>query len=995
MPKTCIASGTIAEGDAVCVLDFDGGADLPTVARASARNLKASKTVFGVARESKTNEPILINVGGEIIEAAIDTSLAAGAGLGTSRLIVTDVTKPDDAPHLQCRLKRIDSPTATPEGFVVGTCDENGNLVVQPRHNSDETAFPKVYNLLAYGAISNWLGDGIAPLASPLDVGGVAGTANVNAFKAALAAMRASGKSRGSKLVAEGRFYFSEGLVFEQTVFIEGTGPGEPSVGGAAVDRSDAGTMFVFPGNTTGIRIHSTDKDDDGRGVGGFQSGERTTLRNLIIYCKDPPDRVPGNISGDGVRATAPFFMQDVVIESFARHAVFGSGSSLTKTSGNIDGSVLINVKVSGSGVDGFHLTGADATGCVVMGCEADACRRYGFFDQTRMNTYVGCIAQNNAALGLQPPLEPPVDGAEFGSNYHTEGSTLSSATYNSSSFIGCYNEGNTLGRENRMFGLVNIIGGSLGGTYIHPDSTCFVLSAGVATQAPVAYFNDRGRRGKFKDNPAWKTIDAERSLVIQFSVGTQNGNALEAFQWSVMDYDPAMIPLQLAPEDQPAPPADPIVFPWPDPVVNDYSTLLYTDKADSAAYRWWTLENVGYYRQVMRFPTTASNARHPAPWFTNGLFIGRDDTVQPLPLHFTAAPSPPAAQYSGLAQTYEIGDVVWNSSPTPGGPLGQICTTPGTQGGPRSIATTGTIAKGSTSLTLVDATGFAALQYITIVGLTPTFRILALTGTTATLDLAAPAAADAAVIVARTTGSILMGQDTLTLTDATYFAKDQYITIADLTAIFQIKALAGNIATLDGLAAANASGAVNVVIVASTTNGVATFTVDDASGLLVGQRVTIAGVTNGPLKLTQIQGKTITSDPAPNNTGSLEVVGFSNAAFTLFGTIHTRGEDAGQFSIDMVDGDQELAAADVYSATIIKATSGPPFTADHTLLFPAPARDEDSYQRTVRSMVGVLGGFNLLVDVVGGAAPVTIPATQTAIVGFDASGAYLVSSHA
>ena len=50
---------------------------------------------------------------------------------------------------------------------------------------------------------------------------------------------------------------------------------------------------------------------------------------------------------------------------------------------------------------------------------------------------------------------------------------------------------------------------------------------------------------------------------------------------------------------------------------------------------------------------------------------------------HITAASSPPADQYSGAAQTYEQGDVVWNSEPSVGSPLGWVCIESGTQGTP------------------------------------------------------------------------------------------------------------------------------------------------------------------------------------------------------------------------------------------------------------------------------------------------------------------------
>jgi hypothetical protein len=90
-----------------------------------------------------------------------------------------------------------------------------------------------------------------------------------------------------------------------------------------------------------------------------------------------------------------------------------------------------------------------------------------------------------------------------------------------------------------------------------------------------------------------------------------------------------------------------------------------------------------------------------------------------------------------------------------------------------------------------------------------------------------------------------------------------------------------------------------------------------------------------------------------------------------------------------MADANQTLTDAQVYSATLVKATGA--LTADRNLRVPAPAADEDSYQRTFRNTT--TGGHNLLVDVVGGGAPVTITNPKTAIIGFDAGGAFRVTA--
>lgn len=114
---TCTAAGSIAIGDAVCVVGFDGGASRPIVARATRANLATSKTVFGVSREDADDtDPVDVNVAGDVSENAI-TSL----GAGDSRIIATDINQAAAAD--QCRLIRVDRPNGSEN--VVGTCDEN------------------------------------------------------------------------------------------------------------------------------------------------------------------------------------------------------------------------------------------------------------------------------------------------------------------------------------------------------------------------------------------------------------------------------------------------------------------------------------------------------------------------------------------------------------------------------------------------------------------------------------------------------------------------------------------------------------------------------------------------------------------------------------------------------------------------------------------------------------------------------------------------------
>ena len=157
MAKNCTISNeeTIVRGDAVCVTDFDIAKNRPTVKRATRANLATSKTVFGIAEDepvAEDNPPVLrvsVLVAGEVANNTV-TSLNAG----DSRIIATDINNATAAN--QCRLIRIERPDGSE--YVVGTCDENGNLVVQPRA-SRETSTLHGFNVKSYGALGNGAAD--------------------------------------------------------------------------------------------------------------------------------------------------------------------------------------------------------------------------------------------------------------------------------------------------------------------------------------------------------------------------------------------------------------------------------------------------------------------------------------------------------------------------------------------------------------------------------------------------------------------------------------------------------------------------------------------------------------------------------------------------------------------------------------------------------------------------------------------------------------------
>ncbi|HXB75530.1 MAG TPA: hypothetical protein VNY05_45275 [Candidatus Acidoferrales bacterium] len=95
---------------------------------------------------------------------------------------------------------------------------------------------------------------------------------------------------------------------------------------------------------------------------------------------------------------------------------------------------------------------------------------------------------------------------------------------------------------------------------------------------------------------------------------------------------------------------------------------------------------------------------------------------------------------------TYDVGDLVLNTMAANGGPPAWICTAAGTM---NSIAssTTGTISVGSPALAINSDKFLSVGEYITIPGVSGIKRIVALVGTTVTVDTPADAAVSGVVV--------------------------------------------------------------------------------------------------------------------------------------------------------------------------------------------------------------------------------------------------------
>lgn len=167
---------------------------------------------------------------------------------------------------------------------------------------------------------------------------------------------------------------------------------------------------------------------------------------------------------------------------------------------------------------------------------------------------------------------------------------------------------------------------------------------------------------------------------------------------------------------------------------------LFRTDQPGS--YRYWRLVVTG----------DGSQAVHINRWwavdlgFTRlpGMFMHIHDPVATGNLTLNGRVMIGAASAAPTTGTHQRGAVYWNTTPSAGGVPGWMCTETGTL---TAIATTGDITSGTPTLEVASASGIAVGVYLTIAGVSGVKRVIAVSGTTITLDSNASATVSGAAV--------------------------------------------------------------------------------------------------------------------------------------------------------------------------------------------------------------------------------------------------------
>ncbi|MFI9240590.1 hypothetical protein [Streptomyces sp. NPDC053079] len=236
------------------------------------------------------------------------------------------------------------------------------------------------------------------------------------------------------------------------------------------------------------------------------------------------------------------------------------------------------------------------------------------------------CNAQGNRAVGFY-------DQAGAGGTAYAFCHANSNGVYNYqtvgagclATFFHCYNEG----QLNCSFeGMPTVIGSNLTKGASPETSPVFEIVHGEASRRPFEYVNRRESNDRSVRSRLGEKVNRKRMSFLSFEILGPPGEHEK-------DYI-------------------------------ETSELRYGGNAQP--WLIWENDNTGQ-REYMRFPTILGNVRSPAPWFSNGIYLGLAPAEIPgiggnAQVRITASRGLPAVQRTNTPLTYEVGDTVWEANP-------------------------------------------------------------------------------------------------------------------------------------------------------------------------------------------------------------------------------------------------------------------------------------------------------------------------------------------
>lgn len=511
----------------------------------------------------------------------------------------------------------------------------------------------------------------IAPASAPTGVSGAwvrrfSGSVNVKwfgatgdgatddgaAFAAALALLKAiavnqvAGWYQGSpKLFVPAGHYFlgTTTLDISHSLVIEGEGTGQ--AGGIA-------TKLRWAAGATGIRVQRYNTvGASATTAPGFNAGDGTIIRGLCLA--GGYGGTEGEFHGIHLRARA--LIEDCRIQDFQGDGIHANAASGGSPEGNANNSVVNRVTIQHCR-KGLFFDGADTNACLVTMLEASANRQWGVDDSSFLgNTYVACHTAANGWDGAAGSI--PTACTHGGNRYYVKVGQAGWCSTNAPS-------GTTA--DNQGWGYIGP-GGTYNGVVAWASGTTFREGGAYKTDNPNAANLFEGCYSEGDQNPSQMVSP---TLVIG---GSHGANIAGTMGWA-QSYNGALRANKYVSVTQ----ATGNYYAFGNVLglelshtTGGFHTLSW--RGADLAWSLFNSDSPGVWPFRITGEATTANVGKRKMDFPNGFGLA-DKKI----LSGTAAPS------SG---TYVQGDMMFNSTPTAGGPMGWMCVAGGTPGTWKAMA--------------------------------------------------------------------------------------------------------------------------------------------------------------------------------------------------------------------------------------------------------------------------------------------------------------------